>query len=73
MKARLSAFPLIVLLAVVGGYFACEGDARAQLPPNDPSTPVITLTASDPNATEAGDPGAFRLFRSGPTNLALTD
>ena len=72
MKARLSAFPLIVLLAVVGGYFACEGDARAQLPPNDPSTPAITLTASDPNATEAGDPGAFRLFRSGPTNLALT-
>jgi hypothetical protein len=33
--------------------------------------PVVTVQATDPIASWAGDPGAFTLFRDGPTNAAL--
>src|SRR5258706_5048971 len=34
--------------------------------------PVVTIHATDPFASESGDPGAFTLFRDGPTNNTLT-
>src|SRR5580765_5087044 len=37
----------------------------------DFTVPVVTVTAPDSSASEAGDAGAFRLFRDGPTNAAL--
>lgn len=37
----------------------------------DDDTPVVTLTASDPTANEAGDTGAFTFTRTGPTAAAL--
>jgi Ca2+-binding RTX toxin-like protein len=41
------------------------------LPP--PASPVVSITASDPNAAEAGnDPGTFTISRSGDTSAALT-
>src|ERR1043166_4371415 len=33
--------------------------------------PVVTVRATDPSATWSGDPGAFTLFRYGPTNNTL--
>src|SRR5437879_13464061 len=33
--------------------------------------PVVTVRATDPFASWAGDPGAFTLFRDGPTNATL--
>jgi len=38
----------------------------------DDDTPVVTIVASDPAATEAGDPGAFTISRTGATGSALT-
>jgi hypothetical protein len=38
-----------------------------------PSTPTVTVTATDANAAEAGnDPGTFRIARTGDTTSALT-
>src|SRR5258706_14040655 len=34
--------------------------------------PVVTIHATDPFASESGDPWAFTLFRDGPTNNTLT-
>jgi hypothetical protein len=46
--------------------------ARAQAITNsDPSVPIVTLQATDPTASEAGDPGKFTVWRAGPTNVAL--
>ena len=40
-------------------------------PPTGPA--VVTITATDPNASEVGpDPGTFRVARTGPTTNALT-
>jgi hypothetical protein len=71
MKTRFSSTLAAVLQFLAVSLFAIAVNARAQLPPSDPSMPVVTLTAPDPMANEAGDPGAFRLIRYGPTNLAL--
>ena len=38
----------------------------------DDDRPVITVTASDPTASEAGDPGAFTVTRTGPPTGNLT-
>ncbi|MGE3473092.1 MAG: PKD domain-containing protein, partial [Vicinamibacterales bacterium] len=38
----------------------------------DDTVPVVTLVASDPDASEAGDRGAFTVTRSGPLTGALT-
>ncbi len=38
----------------------------------DDDRPVITISASDPTASEAGDPGEFTITRSGPPSGALT-
>ena len=37
-----------------------------------PTAPVVTVAASDPTASEAGDPGVFRFNRTGLTTLPLT-
>ena len=33
--------------------------------------PVVTIRATDPFASESGDPGLFTVFRDGPTSNAL--
>ncbi len=38
----------------------------------DDDTPVVTIIASDPTATEGGDTGAFTFTRTGSTTAALT-
>ena len=35
------------------------------------AVPVVTIRATDPSATWAGDPGVFTIFREGETNLTL--
>jgi hypothetical protein len=37
----------------------------------NPVTPVVTVRATDPFASESGDTGTFTLFREGPTNQTL--
>jgi large repetitive protein len=42
-------------------------------PPPPPQRPVVTVVASDPNASERGpDPGSFTVSRTGDTGTALT-
>ncbi len=38
----------------------------------DDDKPVVTILATDPDAAESGDPGAFTVTRTGPTTAALT-
>lgn len=71
MKSRFASIPALGFPLLAFLLSALASHVLAQLPPNDPSMPVVTLTAPDPVANESGDPGAFRLLRSGPTNLAL--
>ncbi len=65
-------------LAVVGvnGAFSAANDANEKGSPGTigaPATPVITITATDANAAEAGaDPGTFRITRTGSTLGSLT-
>lgn len=71
MKTRVSFQAATSLQTLAVAVALWSPTLPAQLPPTDPSVPVVTLTAPDPAANEAGDPGVFRLFRHGPTNLAL--
>ncbi len=71
MKNRFHCIPKLGFPFLTIFLCGFAGNVPAQLPPTDLSMPLVTLTAPDPLANESGDPGAFRLFRSGPTNLAL--
>jgi hypothetical protein len=68
----------ISLLSAVGinGAFAAANHSTEIGSPGTigaPSTPVVTIAAIDPSAAEAGgDPGAFRITRTGSTVGALT-
>ncbi len=57
-RKTLVAASLVLLSAV--GSFAQSG-----------TIPAVTVRATDPFATWSGDPGAFTLFRDGPTNETL--
>jgi hypothetical protein len=55
---------VILALSPSGGYVIGASDSAALAIADDP--PVVTLTATDPDAAEAGpDPGAFTFTRSG--------
>ncbi len=64
----------VVALALVNAAqydLGTEVSATATIADND--LPVVSVTASDPNASETGpDPGTFMLSRSGPTTNPLT-
>ncbi len=40
--------------------------------PDLPPSPIVAVSAADPEASETGDPGAFVLTRTGSTSAALT-
>ncbi|HWI57051.1 MAG TPA: Ig-like domain-containing protein, partial [Bacillota bacterium] len=60
-----SLFTLITLASVCGSL------AQILNPPIDPTVPVVSLRATDPNASWAGDAGVVTVFRDGPTNASL--
>ena len=61
---------VLALFVFIQGPFACVQNLQAQVETNPP---VVTILASDPNASEIGpDTGAFTISRSGPTNDNLT-
>src|SRR2546425_1270317 len=60
----------LALFVFVLAVFDCIQSLRAQEGTNPP---VVTILASDPNASEIGpDSGAFTVSRTGPTNRELT-
>ena len=61
---------VLALFVFLQGPFACVQNLQAQVQTNPP---VVTILASDPNASEIGpDTGAFTISRTGPTNDNLT-
>jgi PKD repeat protein len=56
---------------VSGGRLNLEKALGGTAPP-PPGKPVVTVMATDANASESGDPGIFTLSRTGDTSGALT-
>jgi len=68
MNFRLKQLPALLVFVLAAVTFV--QDLRAQV---DTNRPVVTILASDPEASEIGsDPGAFTVSRTGPTNNDLT-
>jgi hypothetical protein len=62
---------VVVTLAASGAYTVGTPNA-ATVTIVDNERPVVTIVATDPNASEAGpDPGTFTISRTGPTTAAL--
>lgn len=66
---------VIVTGQAVSGYFLMNQSATVTIHDNDfsnPSLPIVTITATDPNAAETGpDAGQFTVTRTGATTDAL--
>ncbi len=62
---------VIVTIAADSAYniSAMQGAGTVTIADNEPT---LAVRASDPQASEAGDPGRFLVTRTGPTNQALT-
>src|SRR5437667_10626721 len=61
---------VLALFVFLQGPFACVQNLQAQVQTNPP---VVTILASDPNASEIGpDTGALTVTRTGATNSDLT-
>jgi len=63
---RLFYKSLLLTLSCFGGFFT-----RSQAQTNVGVMPVVTIWATDPNASFSGDTGTFTLRREGPTNATL--
>src|SRR5205814_845958 len=65
---------IVTLVAGAGYTVGSPSSATVTIADNDsaPSLPTVTDTASDANASESGDTGAFTITRTGGTASALT-
>src|SRR4051794_25046266 len=68
MKSFRSSGLYSCLIALLG-FLAVPPNSFGQTAGN--TIPVVTIVATDPLASEAGDTGTFTLFRAGPTNAIL--
>jgi Bacterial Ig domain len=59
----------VLLLSV--SIIMCGPKIFAQTTDTNSLVPTVTLVATDPIASQGGDPGAFTVFRHGNTNLTL--
>jgi len=67
--------PLYLMLAPGAGYIVGTPNAvTVMIADNDqqPTRATVTVVATDPNASESGDPGVFTVSRTGSTATALT-
>jgi subtilisin family serine protease len=64
----------VTLLDGPGYSVGSSSDATVTIADNDqpPSAPTVTVTASDPDASEGGDAGTFTISRTGSTASPLT-
>src|SRR5207237_1035028 len=65
----------VLTISTEAGYtVGSPSSATVTIHDNDqgPSLPTVTVTASDANASESGDTGAFTITRTGGTASALT-
>jgi hypothetical protein len=62
-----------VIVTLASGDYVVGSPSSATVTIDDDDVNTITLTATDPTASEAGsNPGEFTLTRAGPTSAALT-
>ena len=65
VRAAWFAAPTAAVLFLVGS----RGEALAQFPGD--SIPVVSIRATDPRASLAGDTATFTVFREGNTNMSV--
>src|SRR5205823_3218416 len=70
MKMAHLRLPLKRTLAVFVFVLSSASIILAQSTTNYP-LPVVSIRATDPSASESGDPGVFTVFRDGATNNSL--